>query len=130
MACDSRISCDTGEYSNGAGKVLRIGDALVGYAGMVSAACKFLAWYADQSKERPTFDDDDCVDAVVLTSKGIFSYSNSTYCMRIMEKHFCIGSGSSAATAAMLCGKTPAEAVKIAIKCDKHSGGPVRNYAL
>src|SRR3954464_6683880 len=104
MACDSRISCDTGEYSNGAGKILRIGDALVGYAGSISAACKFLAWFADQSKERPAFDDDDGFDAVALTAKGIFSYNNTTYCMRVMEKHYAIGSGSAAATAAMMCG--------------------------
>lgn len=45
-------------------------------------------------------------------------------------KTFAIGSGCKYAMAAMACGKTPAEAVKVAAKFDCFTGGPVRSIAV
>lgn len=47
-----------------------------------------------------------------------------------VSKTFAIGSGCKFAMAAMACGKTPAEAVKIASKLDVYTGGPVRTLAV
>lgn len=47
-----------------------------------------------------------------------------------VSKTFAIGSGSKYAMAAMACGKTPAEAVKIAAKFDCFTGGAVRSFAV
>jgi len=130
MACDSRTSFDGGEFLTCDDKVEIIGDELVGACGNTDSIFKFLHWFKDQSKDRPEFTDQDCFSVVVLNPKGIFVYLDSTYAFRVRDPFYACGSGSMAAKAAMLCGKTPAEAVAIAIKCDKNSGGPVRNYAL
>lgn len=130
MACDSRSSFDSGEYMTCDDKILRIGDSIVGCAGNWGAIFKFMAWFRDQTKDRPDFSDDDDFTAIVLNKKGIYVYDGSTYSSRACDPFFAVGSGSMAARAAMLCGKSPAEAVAIAIKCDKHSGHPVRNYTL
>jgi hypothetical protein len=111
-------------------KIERIGGALVGCAGDVSAIFRFLAWYRNPGSERPEFTNDDSFTAAVLDNKGIHVYFNSTYPSRVRDSFFAFGSGGMAAKAAMLCGLTPPEAVAIAIKCDKHSGGPVRQFSL
>ena len=129
MACDSRISFESGEFVACDDKVERIGNCLVGCAGDVAAIFKFLAWFRNQERDRPDFDEKE-FDAIVLNKNGIYYYSGTTYPCRVRDPHFAIGSGSMAAKAAMHCGKAPSEAVAIAIKCDKNSGGPVRNFAL
>ena len=130
MACDSRSSFDNGEYMTSDDKVERIGDSLVGCSGSWSAIFRFLQWYRNQHTERPDFSDDSDFTAVVLHKSGIWVFDGCAYPSKICDKSFAIGSGSMAARAAMLCGKTPAEAVAIAIKCDKHSGPPVRTFTL
>lgn len=132
MACDSRTSFESGEYFRCDDKIERIGASLIGCAGDVAMIFKFLAWFKNQEKERPEFDGDDDkkFEALVLNRDGIFYFYNSTFPQKVCEPTFAIGSGAMAAKAAMLCGKTPEEAVALAIKCDKHSGPPVRNYML
>lgn len=129
MSCDSRSSYDDGEYFTCDDKVERIGKSLVGCAGSHENISKFIEWFRDQSKDRPDFGDDP-MTAVELTKDGIYVYSSTTYRSKVRDPFFAVGSGSMAARAAMLCGKTPAEAVAIAIKCDKNSGGTVRTYQL
>lgn len=130
MACDSRTSTDDGNYFTCDDKVERVGDSLIGCCGNVDAIFKFLAWFKDREKERPEFTTDEDFSAVELNRSGIYYYGNTTYASRVRDPLFALGSGEKAARAAMLCGKTPAEAVAIAIKCDKHSGPPIRNFTL
>jgi 20S proteasome alpha/beta subunit len=128
MACDSRSSYDNGEWYLCDDKIIRLADELIGCSGEVADIFKFLAWYRSTGElERPELKD---MEAVVLNADGLFHYSSSTYGSRICQPFFAIGSGSMAANAAMLCGKTPAKAVEIACALDKNSGGPVRNYKL
>lgn len=47
-----------------------------------------------------------------------------------VSKTFAIGSGCKYAMAAMACGKTPAEAVKIAAKFDPFTSAPVRTLTV
>lgn len=47
-----------------------------------------------------------------------------------VAKSFAIGSGAKYAMAAMACGKTPAEAVRVAAKFDPFTGGAVRSFAV
>lgn len=47
-----------------------------------------------------------------------------------VSKTFAIGSGSKYAMAAMACGKTPAEAVKIAAKFDPFTSAPIRTLTV
>lgn len=48
----------------------------------------------------------------------------------IREKHFAIGSGAGFALAAMDCGKTPEEAVRVACKRDLYSAPPVVSMSV
>lgn len=129
MACDSLISWGEGEFATCDDKVIRIGDELVGSAGDTANIFKFLEWYR-RGGERPEVDGDKSFEVVILSKKGIYIFVNSTYPMRLGDAIYATGSGAMAAKAAMLCGKTPEEAVAIAIKCDKNSGGKVRSYLL
>ena len=129
MACDSRTSASE-IYFTTDDKVIRIRDSLVGCCGNLDSISKFLQWYTKGGSEPVEFEDGDDFEAIVLTKRGIFMYSNSCWPRRIKDKFCASGSGDMSALAAMYCGKTPAEAVAIAIKCDKNSGGPVRNFAL
>ena len=129
MACDSRISWEN-EFATCDDKVLRLGDDLIGTSGSTESIFKFLDWYRTRG-EKPSFEgEDQRFEAVVLNKTGIYIYVNSIYPMRLRESAYATGSGGMAAKAAMICGKTPAEAVAIAIKCDKNSGPPVRSYSL
>lgn len=63
--------------------------------------------------------------ALVLKS-GLLYYGDTTCVMiRIDDDFAAIGSGANAALAAMHCGRSPSEAVKIACKVDMNSGLPV-----
>lgn len=127
MACDSRASGDDGEYHNCDDKVERIGGDLVGCAGDWEDIYAFLAWFKDQSKERPEIEN--CL-ALVLNRKGLWLYANTTYPSKVAEPFFAIGTGSMAARAAMKWGASPQQAISTAITLDKNSGGRVRVYSL
>jgi hypothetical protein len=127
MAADSRTS-DSCTYFTTTDKIVRLGDALVGCCGNLDSIAKFLDWYQKRG-DIPDFDDDD-FEAIVLKKDGMFLYANSCRERRIKDKYFATGSGGMAALAAMHCGKTPAEAVRVAIRCDKNSGLPVVNFQL
>lgn len=126
MACESLVSCASGEAYTTDQKVRRVGDDIVGCAGNITDIMKFMEWYASRG-DRPELEN---IDALVLNSSGLWIYNSSTYANRVCDPFICIGSGAMAAKAAMLCGKSPREAVAIAIQCDKGSGGKVRNYRL
>lgn len=130
MACDSRTSASE-IYFTTTDKVIRIRDCLVGSSGNLDSVAKFIDWFTKGGHGEPIdFDDGDDFESIVLHKSGIYIYSNSCRPRRIVGKFCSTGSGDMAALAAMLCGKTPAEAVAIAIKCDKNSGPPVRNFTL
>lgn len=62
---------------------------------------------------------------IVISATSVISYdSKSPYPSR--HKLPCaFGNGRDFARAAMLCGKTPTEAIEIAIQCDASSGGTI-----
>jgi hypothetical protein len=130
MACDSRTSFESGEFFTCDDKIERVGQALIGCAGDVGAIFKFLAWYRNQDRDRPEFTEDEKFDAVALTKDGIYYFAGCAFGCKVIQPFFSIGSGAMAAKAAMLCDKSPAEAVAIAVKCDKNTAAPVRVVAL
>lgn len=125
MACDSRLCVGDRHYICD-DKVVRVGDSLVGGAGKANDIDKFLAWLADKG-DMPEIDD---MDVLVLNSKGLFHYVNDCYATRVVGGCWAVGTGGQAAHAAMLCGKSPKEAIELAKKCDINTGGPVRVYNL
>ena len=98
--------------------------AVVGCGGDHGQISDFKKWCQNGKvkNERPELEE---FFAIELTPSGkLFGYDNS--CTRIkVEPPFAAGTGGDIALGAMLSGKTPQEAVELAIKKDIYSGGKV-----
>lgn len=119
MAADS---CISGEYSDEGIKIHRIGKSVYGIAGDYTAAMKFLDW-RHKPKSKPDISGD--FEALEINAKGIWYWDNNLRPVKSGRKAASIGSGSSAAMGAMLAGKGPRDAVKIACQLDIASALPV-----
>lgn len=114
-------------------KIFKIGDSIVGVAGEVALTCAFLSWFRREcpAGEMMGVDDEEAgFGALVLNSRGLFYYSNCCDPDRIHDPFYAIGSGGNAAIAAMMCGKSPHDAVRIASKIDPSTGGAIKVLAL
>ena len=113
----------------GEGKKTR--EVIIGTAGESAPACVFVDWFGSG---RPIPEvllqlggDFACL---VLTHDGLFEAD--VYCRldRVQEEFFAIGSGAKAALAAMHCGKSAIEAVRIAARIDPYTGGRIVSMSL
>lgn len=104
-------------------KVKRAADgSLFGCSGLSWCGERFARWMTEGG-EKPELHDE--FSALVLKPDGTVEY----YCQKLEPVSYvvpmAIGSGDDLAIGAMLAGKTPAEAVAIAIERDKNSGGTI-----
>ncbi len=67
---------------------------------------------------------------LILTKDGIFTCDETCFVEPVKRSFHAVGTGAGPAIAAMMCGKSAAEAVQIACDVDSNSGGPVRVYKL
>jgi len=105
-------------------KVFKVDGHIVGFAGSLTEGVKFVAWYATREGDKPTLNDS---EALVLRRDGKIEYWDEAMHPAILRNKFsAIGSGAAAALAAMHCGKTPDEAVRIACKVDACTGLPIK----
>lgn len=103
---------------------------LVGFAGDPFAAEVFSQWLKDTDSRTPDIGNEQ-FDAICIADNGRVTFWNQSLApMRVKADFFAIGSGGAAAMAAMYCGKSAVEAVKIACKVDPYTGGPVRSLKL
>jgi hypothetical protein len=106
-------------------------DVVVATAGESSPGNVFVEWYGSGKPIPDVFlhmgGDFTCL---VLTPQGLFEYD--VYCQpeRIEEDFYAVGSGAKAALAAMHCGKSAVEAVRIACRIDPYSGGRIVSETL
>lgn len=126
MAADSRVCAGSLIYECN-DKIKIVGGRLVGTAGETGPIAKFLAWLEHPVGDAPEFTED-ALSVIALGVDGLSHYGDSVHGTVITQQFLACGSGADAAMAAMYCGKTPAEAVAIAIKCDVNSGGKVHVY--
>lgn len=75
-------------------------------------------------------DDDDGGCYLLVSKSRVYCLEADKMIPYEVAKSFAIGSGAKYAMAAMACGKTPAEAVKVAAKFDPFTGGAVRSFAV
>ncbi len=133
MAADTRVSGGAGPMYNTL-KIFRIGDAIVGMCGNVEHTTKFLAWFRKECPhdEVPigAGEDDESFAALVLRPSGLYYYADCCEPDRIHENFYAIGSGSGPAASAMAFGKTPAQAVRHAMKFDHCTGGKITELFL
>lgn len=105
-------------------KIHRVKGAVVGLAGDVQDGKKFLSWLRGGDKA----DLSNNFEALVVDGGVAYHYTDHIPVNAGLPA--AIGSGAGYAMAAMLAGCSPREAVKIAIKLDIGSRGPVREMKL
>lgn len=106
-------------------------DVIIATAGESSPGMIFVDWYGTDKPIPEVFLHLDAdFTCLVLTPRGLFEYD--VYCRgeEITEDCYAIGSGAKAALAAMHCGKSALEAVRIAARIDPYTGGRVVTETL
>lgn len=122
--CSDSLCIDQGSRSY-VQKIFAVDGALIGFAGEVSQGLMFVEWYVSGGKDHYPFDKN--FEAVVLYEDGsIYSYDSGLMPIKMEQQYYAIGSGKQAATAAMMMGMSPSEAVEIAIKIDACTGGNIQ----
>lgn len=105
------------------------GDVLVAFSGDAVEGMRFVDWVADGMPRdaMPDFvlhaDEDEGFEAIVAYPNGKAEWwNNGMRGLSIHEPMYAIGSGGQGAMVAMLCGRTPAQAVRLAMKADGATG--------
>lgn len=131
MASDSQV---TGDYVSVCRKVFQRRGALVGIAGELSAAMMFVDWYFNRNKTSPpraeAGDEESKWYALVATRSRLEYWDHHLRGTEIHEPYAAIGSGAAYAVAAMDCGKSAAQAVRIAARRDPYTGGRIVTLRL
>lgn len=127
MAADSRMVGDFIEPADAA-KVHRIKGSLYGAAGTAESCELFFDWVRDgKPGEKPKVGSD--FEALEYDGKVLLWYGEKVRGVKLGSPN-AIGSGSKFAQAAMVCGKTARQAVKVAMQLDPGTGGRVRALSL
>jgi len=135
MASDSRITDDGGAMDQlNYPKIKKFKDSIGGFAGDLESGVLFFSWMErgepDDPAQKPTLEDDDFI-ALVLRKSGVYWYGSKLIPGGIPSgTPAAIGSGGDVAMGAMLAGKDPANAVRLACRVDSNSGGKIRTLKL
>lgn len=142
IAADSRLTYSTEGggarkhlctklYRKTVGEGRKAHDVIIATAGESSPGLVFMDWYGS-GKPIPDMLRDLGGDftCLILTPKGLFEAD--VYCRpdQIFEPFYAVGSGSKEALAAMHCGKSAADAVRIAARIDPYTGGRIVSMSL
>ena len=133
MAADTQAT--SGNRKLRCSKVRQMADGgLLGGAGNWAHICKVQRWaeagFTD--KTRPDFGGDGAeFECLIVKGDGtIYLLDDQMELMPFSDGNFAIGSGGDYALAAMDCGKSPADAVRVASKFDAATSEPVEEWAL
>ena len=127
MVADSKLVADLVWFP--VEKIIRHKDELIGTAGKESEAAKWLDWYTSGKlgKEPKGFTE---FEALILRPTGLYYLCSDVTETKVPRGFHAIGSGGQAAIAAMMCGKHPVDAVRIARAIDAGTGGRVVSKRL
>lgn len=133
---DSRVSLEHLGIDYPTIKISRGKDCVVGAAGNGGDCSRFMEWAKEGFKgKEPVWyskqtSADDYVAGLVVRDDGIYIWAPGDPLERIEADFFSIGSGGKPARVALLLGKTPEEAIELAILVDPGSGAPVQTLLL
>lgn len=106
-------------------------EVIIATAGESSPGMVFVDWYGSGHEiPRVLLDRDPDFSCLILTPHGL--YEVDEYCRPdlVLEPFYAIGSGAKAALAAMHCGKSAIESVRIAARIDPYTGGRIVSMSL
>lgn len=127
MAADKRV---TGGPMFKTTKIFRVRGSLLGIAGNVEQALRFIDWRRN-SGAQPQFVEQPNIEVIELTSDGkLFYWGAEMIGIPIEGSCYAIGSGASLALGAMEMGATPKQAIQIAAKWDATTGSDVQTLTL
>jgi hypothetical protein len=132
IVSDSMVSIEHKDIWYPAKKLGRGPGLIAGASGHGGDCARFLEWASNgfKPKEEPKWRDtttDDQVLALIVKPDGIYCWSPGDPGPEKVEADFyACGSGGKAAHVAMMLGKTPIEAVELAIQVDLWSGPPLQ----
>ena len=122
MAADSLAVANNRKYRTR--KLYRAAGAVVGVSGGIGEMLMAVRWY-EAGADLAARPDGLNGTMLVLDESGLYRYEGNCYPIPVLDDFAATGSGSDIALAAMLMGKTPAEAVALACEVDLHTGPPV-----
>jgi len=133
IAADSRETIGDGDYFERCEKLFRRRinkrDVVVGTAGGSYLGMVFVDWLASGAKVPPAIltaaDVEEDFEAIVLDRGRVYSANHLCRLVRNHNAHVVAGSGAKAALAALYCGRSAREAVRIACRLDPSCGLPV-----
>jgi hypothetical protein len=127
MFSDSRVS-SSGTVPFDGVKLFRVRGAIIGCAGSMEQALRFVEWYKSKTKKLPKMRD---LEALVLTKHELRFYGNGNErgC-EIVSPYYSIGSGHIPMMALLKAGIAASDAYKYVAEVDPYTGGPVRFEAL
>jgi hypothetical protein len=130
----SDSSCTVGDSYYPCYKIVRYKGELLGVAGKNRSIEKFIRWYQGTRKQMMDFneleDGGDSFSVIILNKKGIFYYEDCSLRDEVLRDFHGCGTGWPAAHAALLCGKSPREAIELACKTTSGCGLPVQEFTL
>lgn len=141
LAADSRLTVDNGSgarvhfcrklFRKRITEGKKTFDVVIATAGEASSGMVFHDWYGSGKPIPDVFlhlgGDFTCL---VLRPDGLFEYDVYCRAEKIEEDIYAVGSGAMAALAAMHCGKSALEAVRIAARIDLYTGGRIVSESL
>ena len=136
MLSDSRVTVEPISHAYPAVKIVKSKSGwLCGAAGDGGDCSRFLEWaesdFAKKDEPKWFSAGDSLANGLVVKPDGIYFWTPNEPFERIVSDHWAVGSGGTAARAAIHCGKTIEEAVEISILINELTcGGPVQRIEL
>lgn len=126
LVTDSK--CTSGSVWSPTTKAWRHGREIIGVAGELRQAKKWLDWYT-KGKRGPLGKLED-FEALILREDGLYHVTEGGYEHKEDRGFYAIGSGQQAALAVLIAGLGPEKAVEIACQIDLGSGGDLQVHSL
>lgn len=127
MAADKRISGGPLFKST---KIFRVRGSLIGVAGNMEQALRFVEWRRTP-EQKPQFTDSPGLEALELTADGrLIWWGPEMVGIPIENDHYAIGSGAAIALGALAMGATPKKAIQVASQWDSATGADVQTMSL
>lgn len=133
MAADTQMTFGDATKAR-VSKIVRLTDgSLFACAGSQSQNARLKAWALEGfiPENRPRFGPKAEVEALLIKPDGtIWYYDGSAIPDKLEDKFYAIGSGGAYALGAMACGRSAAQAVRIAARYDSTTSEPIDKMEL